>query len=702
MRRWVLAAWPDLENVERLVAQFGLPPELAALYWRRGFISRAELEPPLAPPKLPGLNAAAARIVAAIEKGERIRIHGDYDADGVSAAALLVLGLAELGAEVHAFIPHRLHDGYGLSMERVPEHVEAADLLITVDCGISNHRELGAIAAAGVSIIVTDHHHVGEQKPPGVVVHPAFSPELEGVPWPTGSGVAFFLLWAVRKALGQAPPLEYADLASIGTVADVVPLLGVNRALVRAGLARMKNSPHVGLRVLAERHCQRCTASEVAFRIAPRINAAGRLGEAETALEALTTSSYVRALELADRLDELNRERQQIEEEMLQRVLPTLDESAPALVIHDPEGHPGVMGIVASRVLERYYKPVFIMARGRGSVRSVPGVSAVAALAAAAEHLKGYGGHEGAAGFSIEPDRVEGFRSAIYEFVASQAAPRPALVLDAVLSAEETPELYRGQQLLEPFGQGNPEPVYYVTGTPERIRPLAGGKHVSFSLGGLRVIKWKDGGESLLEGEPLDVAASLVENEWQGLRSFELRALAYRPADWLECEGESSLRVIAQEPRRAMAEALERRLPVYASGAGVEYLRERGLSLAAAEEAEVWFAVPERPIKREEVRLAVSDVTFARLLQPQSIAALQRLLKGQEEPQGEPAIALQAELGGELSADALARSSAYRRWRMALAALKRLRLAYERGTPECLGVALEMWWRVAARLQNRE
>ena len=151
-----------------------------------------------------------------------------------------------------------------------------------------------------------------------------------------------------------------------------------------------------------------------------------------------------------------------------------------------------------------------------------------------------------------------------------------------------------------------------------------------------------------------------------------------------------------------MAEALERELPVYASGAGVAYLRKRGLRLAAAEEAEVWFAVPERPLKREEVRLAVSDVTFARLLQPQSIAALQRLLKGQEEPQGELAFALQAELGGELPADALARSPAYRRWRMALAALERLRLAYDRGTPECLGVALDLWWRAAARLRNRD
>ena len=697
--RWVLADWPDLAQLEELTGELKLPPELAAVFLRRGLATPADLKPPLALPPLPGLEAAAKRIVGAINKGERIRIHGDYDADGITAAAVLTLGLAELGAEVHTFIPHRLRDGYGLSMERVPEHVEAADLLITVDCGISNHRELGAISEAGVSIIVTDHHAAGEQKPPGIIVHPAFSEALKEQPWPTGSGVAFFVLWAVREALGLKPPFDYADLAAIGTVADVVPLTGVNRALVKEGLARMRESRHLGLRVLAKRHCSRCTANEVAFRIAPRINAAGRLGEAETALEMLTTNDYARALQLADRLDELNRQRQQIEEEMLERVLPGLDESAPALVIHDPEGHPGVMGIVASRVLERYYKPVFIIAQGKGSVRSVPGVSAVEALAVASVHLNGYGGHEGAAGFSIAEEAIEAFRHTINRYVAMRAAPAPAVTLDAVLESEDLPGFYRGQGLLEPFGQGNPEPLYYLSGRPRNIRRLSGGRHVAFSIGGVRVIKWKDSGDNLDESREIDLAASLVENEWQGQRSLELRAHAYRQTGFIEC-GDADFRVVADDARAAIRRAKQDSLPVYATGEGKSFLRERGLLLASAEEAKVWFAIPPEPVISDGVKLAISDVTFARLLEPQSLAAIKLLLEAPMPSKGWQA-ALWQELRN-LNEEDYYQSPRYRRWRLALAAMRRLRFAYRRGTSSCLGAALTLWWQASSRLKKTE
>jgi len=699
--RWILADWPDLARLEKLAAELQVPPELAAAFWRRGLTSRLELDPPLEPPPLPGLQEAAERIVRALEKGERIRIHGDYDADGVTAAAVLMLGLRELGGDVHAFIPHRLKDGYGLSMERVPEHVQAADLLVTVDCGISNHRELDAISEAGVSIIVTDHHAPGERTPPGVVVHPAFSEALRGRPWPTGSGVAFFVLWAVRAALGKEPPLEYADLASVGTVADVVPLLGVNRALVREGLARMRDSRHLGLRILAERHCSRCTATEVAFRIAPRINAAGRLGEADAALELLTTDDYVRAMELAERLDELNRRRQQIEEEMLERVLPTLDEDAPAMVIHDPEGHPGVMGIVASRVLERYYKPVFIIARGRGSVRSVPGVSAVGALAHASDHLEGYGGHEGAAGFSIRSEEIPGFRRAIYDFVERAGAPAPEIILDAVVEPGELAAYYRAQQMLEPFGEGNPEPVYFATGRPRAIRQLAGGRHVAFSLGGVRVVRWKDSGEWLSEGEEIDLAASLVENEWQGRVSLELRALAYRPAGSVECGSGSGLHITAADPRRMMERAVKEGLTVYAEGEGVPYLRQKNLRLADAEEADVWFAVPEKPVARSRATLAISEVTFRRLLWPQTREELRQLREDADRRLAGWQAALMRELDAAGESDWFS-LPAYRRWRIAVAALRRLRLAYDRGTPECLGYAVQLWWRVKDLLQKVE
>ncbi len=197
--RWTLRPWPAVGEVARLMARLAVPPEVAAVLLDRGFRDPEDLDPPLEPPPLPGLEEAAARIVQGLERGERIRIHGDYDADGVTAAAILTLGLGELGADVHAFIPHRLHDGYGLNMARVPEHRAAADLLVTVDCGVSNAAELAALTEGGVSVIVTDHHAVPDEPPEGLIVHPAYSPALEGRPWPTGAGVAFFVLWAVRR-----------------------------------------------------------------------------------------------------------------------------------------------------------------------------------------------------------------------------------------------------------------------------------------------------------------------------------------------------------------------------------------------------------------------------------------------------------------------------------------------------------------------
>ncbi len=690
-RRWILRSWPAIAEVKRTMRLLGVPPEAAAVLLNRGFRDAADLDPPLAPPLLPGIREAAARVVQAVARGERIRVHGDYDADGVTAAAILTLGLGELGADVHAFIPHRLNDGYGLSMARVPEHLAASDLLITVDCGVSNAAELAALTEGGVAVIVTDHHAVPDEPPQGLVVHPAYSPELAGKPWPTGAGVAFFLLWAVREALDKPPPLEYADLAAIGTVADVAPLLGVNRALVKEGLRRLRNSRHVGLRALAERHCTNCDAVEVAFRIAPRINAAGRLGEVETAFRALTTSDPIEAAGLADRLDALNRERQQIEEEMLERVLPTVNPDDPVIVIHDPEGHPGVMGIVASRVLERFHKPVFITARGKGSVRSVPGVSAVGALAAASEHLNGYGGHAGAAGFSIDAERIPAFAAALRSYVRSHPAPAPALPLDDPLAPDLMDEVFASMLLLKPFGEGNPEPVFYFSGQVARVRPLSEGRHISFDLSGVRVIKWKDEGNGIEEGRELEVAAQLVENDWMGIRSMELRAVAYREPEGFICEGEG-LVVEALEPRKALNLARSEGWGVWGSGEGRAYLKARGYRLVAPEDAEVWFAVPPERVARPEARLAVSEQAFRRLLAPATRRELLEAVHAAPD-EADPALArLLAEIRGHEPYRWIEVSPAYRGWRLALAVLERLRAAFRRGDPRCLGNALELWW----------
>ncbi len=591
--RWRARPWPEAKTLVRLVEAFRVPPMMAAALWGRGFRRRLDLEPELRPWRFPALDQGARVLVEAIKRGQRIRVHGDYDADGITGTAILVKGLEALGAEVHPFIPRR-EEGYGISEARVPEHAAEADVFVTVDCGITNHAELKSLVEDGVSVVVTDHHTPGDAPPPGTVVHPAYDPGLRGRPKPTGAGVAFFLLWAVYDRLGKPPPLAFSDLAAVGTIADVAPLLGVNRAIVREGLSRLPASEHLGLRLLAERHLSQRTALEVAFRIAPRINAAGRLGEPETALALLLTDDFFEANQLAARLDALNQERQRVEEAMLTRLLPTLDPEAPAHVVHDPEGHPGVMGIVASRILERTYKPVFIIAQGKGSVRSVPGVSAVGALAAAAHTLKGYGGHAQAAGFSIDEAAIPAFREAIYAYVEAQPKPRPEVWLEGPLSREVLPEIWQALERFEPIGEGNPEPLFHLRGVPDRVRPLSGGKHVGFALEGLRVIKWRDSGEGL-RGE-VEVAAAVVLNEWNGSASLELRAEAYRDPDRIYGQGRDC-HLVRMALRQALEQAVSAKVPVFARGEGAAWLKARGALLVGPEAARLWLALPERRVR---------------------------------------------------------------------------------------------------------
>ncbi|MGK0620043.1 single-stranded-DNA-specific exonuclease RecJ [Meiothermus cerbereus] len=604
---WKFREWPHVSSLRPLVEQLNLSPLAAAVLWNRGFRRKEDLEPPLELLPIEGLKQAALRIIEALEKRQRIRVHGDYDADGLTGTAILLNGLGKLGADIHPFIPHRLSEGYGVLMDRVPEHLEACDLFITVDCGIANHAELRELVENGVSVLVTDHHTPGASSPPGLVVHPALSPQLQGQAHPTGSGVAFLLLWQVYKLLGKDPPLEYADLAAIGTVADVAPLQGFNRALVKEGLSRLRDSTNLGLKVLAAEHCREFSASEIAFRIAPRINAASRLGQAEVALELLTTQDLLQAHPLAEHLTRLNQERQRIEEDMLQRIWPSIDPTQPALVIHDAEGHPGVMGIVASRVLERYYKPVFIIADGKGSVRSTPGISAVGALQAARPFLKRFGGHAQAAGFAIQEEQIPAFTEAIHRYAAQFPAPVPEIVLDGWLDGEDLAELHQALKLLEPLGEGNPEPLFYTQGRPEYVRTMGEGRHLSFRLNGIRVIKWRDNGESL--PEHIELAAGVVLNEWNGERNVELRAQAYRPLPAAPEAGWAVPVPFAQAVRQAVAQAAQ----VYVHPEGADWFISRGVAVVKPEQACYWFSLPPVPAYPQKVNIALSEKALAGL-----------------------------------------------------------------------------------------
>ena len=414
--RWLLARPASRATLLDIMRHWRVAPPLAQVLSGRG-LTRELLDPPLTLTPNPALLEAARRIVQVMEKGGRIRIHGDYDADGVSATATLVLGLQAVGADVHGFIPHRLEEGYGVHPDRVPEHAAACDLLVTVDCGVTNLEEVRALLTAGTEVIVTDHHAPGKDFPDCLVVHPHltenYDPQQHNL---TGAGVAYHLLWAVYDVLGRPEPRHLTALATLGTVADVAPLIGENRALVRAGLNELATSELPGLKALMEsKRVKQPTARDVAFILAPRINAAGRMGEADVALDLLTAHRLHDAQRLAAYLETRNGERRVLQDEMFKQALELADPQDPALVVTHPDWHAGVMGIVASKLVETFHKPVYIVAQGKGSVRSTPGISAVQGLRDSADLLKRFGGHPGAAGFSLDEDNFVAFRKRIHE-----------------------------------------------------------------------------------------------------------------------------------------------------------------------------------------------------------------------------------------------------------------------------------------------
>lgn len=543
--RWAVRPAAPPYAVKELCQRLGIPPILASVLYSRGLTldSLHHLQPPLELTKIPDLDAAAERLEIAIKHKKRILIHGDYDADGISGTAVLTLGLRALGADVTPFIPDRLHDGYGIHPDRVPEHIKRADVFVTVDCGITNLKEIEMLQAANVEVILSDHHQPGQEVPNCLIVHPKMSPlARQGLPELTGAGVAFHLLWALHNRLGLEVPLEYADIASIGIIADVAPLMGENRALVVAGLARMANSKWVGLKaaITQSRIHGAPTAKDVAFVIAPRLNAAGRLGEAEVGLELLMTASERRARELAVYLDARNNERRKIQDEMLQIALQKVDPDAPALVLDDPHWHPGVMGIVASHLVEKFYKPVYIIAKGKGSVRSTPGISAVQGLREAAHLLERFGGHSQAAGFAIKYGSEEAFKEVICNYVAAQPKPERVLLADTLLSGSEIDDdLYKAICELEPYGEGHPSPLFALTDTLDLARAVGKeGNTLQLRIGGIKGVAWRQGerASSFPPGETVNAVVSLRENVWNEKRSLEFIAEDIRMAELFNCQ----------------------------------------------------------------------------------------------------------------------------------------------------------------------
>ena len=552
-KRWILRGG-QAENralALSLSQEEGLPPFASMMALGRGiapeelpgFLGLAE-EPLCNPYDLPDMEAAAERVERALALGEHITVFGDYDADGVTATALLYHYLSARTERVDYALPDRHKEGYGLSMAAVDRLAEGGTgLLITVDNGVSALREIAHAKALGIDTVVTDHHQVGGALPECAAV---VNPHREdcGLPFKeyTGVGLAFLLVCALEGCEPEELLPAYGELVALGTVADVAPLLGDNRAFARAGLATLNEGPSVGTAALlrAAKSTRRpLGTSALSFTLAPRINAAGRMGLAEEALDLLLCGDEAKAERLAGQLDLYNEERQQTEQEILRQALAWLelrpDIQRQRVLVFAGEGwHEGVIGIVASRMVERFGKPCIMIATNgeaaKGSGRSLPGFHLFEAIHASAHLMQKYGGHELAAGFSLPSASVDQFRREINQYAAGMDMPFPLLQLDAKLHPGRiSPDLADELSLLEPFGQGNPQPVFALTGLNlVAATPLSENKHQRLTLeqddARVTVMAFHTAKEDFLfaPGDAMDLAVTVEASEYMGQRGVTL------------------------------------------------------------------------------------------------------------------------------------------------------------------------------------
>jgi single-stranded-DNA-specific exonuclease len=595
---WTIRPCPH-RQADSLAQVLGLSEITASVLVRRGYgdpeTAQAFLagEQSLHDPMLLGdMTVAVERIRAAIAAGKRICVHGDYDVDGICATVLAVLVLRELGADVEWHLPSRFDEGYGVSgatLGRLAE--EGCGLVLTVDCGITAVDEVRRARELGLEVIVTDHHRPGDELPDCPLV--ATKPSEYPFPELCGTGVAFKLGQALLGADAEALK-RHLDLVALATIADVVPLLGENRSLVIAGLRALARTQKPGLQALmkvARVDPATVDTGQVGFRLAPRINAAGRLGHPGAALELLLTEDREEARRLADRLEELNRDRQAVEDKILRAAIAQVEEwpeakrRRKAYVVWGDDWHEGVIGIVASRLVERYNRPVVLLAGGegawKGSGRSIPSFDLHGALRSCAQFLQRFGGHRAAAGLSILPEFVEPFADAF----AAQAEGLlttddlvPTTVVDAVLprGANLTLELCEDLRRLAPFGLGNPEVTLLAPACElGDLATVGDGKHLRF-----RVHRdGRDAGGAIAFGQGkqldrfrrvgrYDVAFRLQENHWNGTVAPQLVVRRVFDADdrfeeiyeWLRTQW------LANGSRTALAQTIFDELDVEAGG----------------------------------------------------------------------------------------------------------------------------------------
>ena len=558
LKEWIVRA--ETAGGTALARELGTAPIIGQILWNRGLqtaeAARAFLHPedePYCDPFLMmDMERAAHRILEAIHAGEQIVVYGDYDVDGMTSTTLLMKNIRALGGMVSYYIPNRFTEGYGLNGAALRQiAAEGCGLLVTVDCGISSADVVAQMDGA-MDIIITDHHLPGAALPPAYAV---INPHRADCPYPfkelAGVGVAFKLVQALWQLEEERLYADDLDIVALGTVADLVPLVGENRKIVQAGLRRMTERPSPGIAALIRvSGCEgkAINTGIVGFQLAPRLNAAGRIETARRGVELLTAADVHEADCIAAELNALNTERRDLEQDILteaESMLGGFTPDVPAIVVAGEDWNAGVIGIVASRLVEKYYRPSIVLTRQgdvyKGSCRSIAGLHMYDALAACRDTLIQFGGHAMAAGLTLECNRVEDFRCAFANYVNTHLNYEdftPKISIEALVApADWTIPMVEEIALLEPYGMGNPRPIFGVRDVRPRTATAIGadGKHLRMEVGTrekrVAALYWNYGElAELVTEEASDLAYTPSINEWQGMRSVQCMADSIMPA----------------------------------------------------------------------------------------------------------------------------------------------------------------------------
>ena len=584
LRKWEVRPL-DKERAAAFAQTYGVPFFLAMLMNIRGLDDAAHLreflgegEPLSDPFLLKDMDKAAARITRAVDNMEKIAVYGDYDADGVTSTAMLYSYLETRGADVIFYIPQREGEGYGMNIGAVEYLKEqGVSLIVTVDNGISSVQEVARANELGIDVVVTDHHRPQEILPDAVAVVDAYRPD-DTSPYKhfSGVGIAFKLLMALEDGAGDVEDLleAYSDLAAIGTIGDIVPLTGENRTLIRAGLERLSQSDRPGVQALLENASiagKALTSTNVAFTLVPRINATGRMGAPERAVRLLISGYEEEAEVLSEEICADNEERRRVEAEIAEAAFADIEAKGymkDRVVVVDGENwHHGVIGIVASRVTERCGKPCMIISRGeteaKGSGRSVEGFSLFEAICACGDLLIKFGGHPMAAGITLKPENIEAFRKRINQYAAEHfpQMPTQTVTLDCKLNpAALSVSMAQSLTQLEPFGNGNPQPVFGLFNMElSNVTPVGGGGHLRLTLekngAVITAMRFNTKPEELPYhiGDKIDLAVQLEAREFRGQPSL---TVIVRDMKFAAFDTEKNIASLASFEKRQRGEVL--------------------------------------------------------------------------------------------------------------------------------------------------